>query len=237
MYLRYGGYTHAANEATVSIDRENLRNEADQWYAIRETWNITGQLIATPLALLSIAIDQLLVAYEIPFQDLDLLLNDGLTPSSHFLRNAGSISGVQVIRGPSFPESRGAEYATYRTYNIVVQAEYPVADSGLLNYTETLQFSGGGPLYGHLVLLDDLPQKQVLNANTPYRCVQHGQAVGYATYPLPAPSIWPGALMKAPDIVWTAPRRRGLGYQGWQVEWTYEHEDARALVGLPHLWP
>lgn len=241
MQLKYGSYTHAQGECGISIQQANVRNDGNQVIATRETWQISGMLIGTSAANIDSQVAALIAAYADDGKDLILLLPNG-SQSTHKLLNRNTLGGTHVVQPPSFPEGRGAEGATYRTFALTVEAELPVSGSqfALISFEESLSMSGGGPAYGHLEPLVGAPIKQLLKQQTTYRVTQQGSAVGYRLYPTPPGPIWPGALVRAPDIQRRGPRRHGSGgntdYSHFTTTWVYQFEAAGALVGVPHAW-
>lgn len=177
------------------------------------------------------------MALQVPYLDLVFKDDAGLV-TSEVLKNAGSITGVRVTRGPDFTTTTGPEYCTIRSFSFTAEAEYPINANGLLllNFTESLAFSGGLPLYVHRLAINGPPQKQLVYPQTVYRVTQSGEAVGYTTTPLANPPKWPFALKEAPDIGTRSPERKGQGYQGYSISWTYRFESATPLLGAPSLW-
>ena len=237
MQLSYAGIALAANAATVAISREAVLNMAGVPYEYRERWDVQAQVFGDDQAALKVAINDVVTAFSIQGGDLLLYHNDGTTLSSHTLVNAATLSGVRVVSGPSFPQGQGAEYATYRTFNVALEAEFPATlFDGLIEFEETLAFEGGGPLFTHLQPVNGPPQKQLLAEFTPFRAMQDGHAVGYLSWPLPSLPIWPGALVRAGSPRRTSPRKRPGGFTHFPVQWRYEFESVLPLLGDPHVW-
>ncbi len=46
MYLKYGSYHHADNEASVAISKDGLFARGGMSYGVRERWTISGRLQA-----------------------------------------------------------------------------------------------------------------------------------------------------------------------------------------------
>jgi hypothetical protein len=241
MYLKYGSYQHAANEASVVISKDTVFSEAGTARGLRERWNIQGRLQADDQAALTAAIGALEAAYAVQAQDVGFYVDDG-QPTSHRIESAATLGGVRVISPPSFPQGQGAEYSTFRTYSIVLEAEWLDTQAGLLSWHESIRFSGGGPQFGHLEPINGQPVKQLLKQATTYRAVQSGEAVGYLAYPVPALPIWPQAEhVNRREIHFDLPRRSGppghATYTQFKVRWSYVFEDAGPLLGLPTAWP
>lgn len=239
MYLKYGSYSHAANEAEIGITRTPLFNDGGQQWGCKETWRITGLLLGTSASDINTKCAALKAAYIDSGYSLGLYFDDG-TLTNHAMDSNLTRGGLRVIEGVSFPVGDGTEGATQRTYSIVVEGEFPDTTIIGVSWSETLSFEGGGPLYTHLQTLNGLPQKQLLCEATPYRVTQEGEAVGQFNYPLPAGPLWPGALKQAPSIRKRNPRRFGpLGnasYYEFPITWQYVFESATPLGGNPSRW-
>jgi len=241
MYLKYGSYQHAANEASVVISKEGLFSESGAPRGVRERWQIQGRLQAANQASLTAAIEALTNAYAQPAQDVGFYLDDG-QPTSHVLISAATQGGVRIVVPPSFPEGKGAEYSTFRSYVIVLEAETLDSSVGLLQWIEVIQMRGGGPRFGYLQPVNGLPQKQLLQEATTYRATQSGQAVGQFAYPDPAAPLWPLAEhVDQREIRRELPKRSGLPgnavYSQYKISWSYSFEDVAPLTGVPTAWP
>lgn len=242
MYLKYGSYTHDNNEASVTIDRQSILDSAGRIYRESERWLITGQLHAETQAALTTAIQSLEAAYSLQEQDLVFYLDDATTETAHAMRRASAIEGPRVIQRPSFPIGRGAEYSTFRSYQIQVEAVFAGDSSvGLLEFRETLDFEGGGERWVLLETLNGPPQRQTLAQQTGYRVIQSGNALGNLAYPsIPGP-IWAAAEhTDMRRIQRTSPDRKGKGgnitYENFPVSWQYVMEAPTPFSGNPTLW-
>ncbi|MBS0207811.1 MAG: hypothetical protein JSS27_02555 [Planctomycetes bacterium] len=244
MILVYGSYRHALGEAALAITRETVYTAQRTPLGVRERWAVAGVLQAADAAALSTAIDALQTAYATPAQDAVLLFDDGATASSHRLITSNSLGGVQVIQPPQFPSGEGAEYTTWRSYSLVLEAMFPVADAAsvLVSWEETLSFMGGGARWVYLPTLSGPPVKQQLQAQSPQRVVQSGRAVGFGGYPSPSAPLFPTNLhQESSSLSYQAPKRVGTGDSAanieYEVRWVYEFESASALSGAPTLSP
>lgn len=241
MYLKYGNYQHAANEASVVISKQQVFSEAGIVRGLRERWDIQGMLEAADQGALTAAIDELSAAYATGAQDVGFYF-DGGQPTSHRIISANTNGGVRVVVPPSFPQGKGAEYSTYRNYTIALEAEWLDPNASLLSWHETIRFQGGGPQFAHLEPINGQPVKQLLKQATTFRATQSGEAVGYLYYPAPALPLWPAAEhIDRREIRYELPRRMGPPgsgtYTQYKVSWSYSFEDAGPLLGLPTGWP
>src|SRR5260370_18125202 len=181
MFLKYGSYTHAQNEPAVQIAKRAVVWAGGYRQAVRETWRIVGVLHAAAPAALTAAIAGLRSAYNVNGLDLGLYLDDQTTLTDHVLSSGASLGGTRVT-ALDFPTGSGAEYSTFRSYSITVEANFPDASNNLLDFSETLSFDGtGGPRVIFLDTLEGLPQPQLAQQRTTYRAREQGRATGRAT--------------------------------------------------------
>ena len=234
MLLRYGSYTHSPGECALVISKQALFSPRGNRRLTRESWQIAGWLHAPNPAALTVAIAALRTAYAQNGQDAGLFLDDAVTPTDHVLLSANTLGGVRVA-ALHFPQGNGAEYSTFRSYRIQLEADFPEAEPLLWDHVETITFLGTGAARRlYLETLDGPPQLQFVSAQTTFRAIQQGRAVGGIAYPnLPAP-LWPAAeLADRRRVTFTAPHRTGPHLSHFAVEWHYTFESAGPLVGFP----
>lgn len=240
MYLKYGNYQHEAGETTLrGIVSESLSSEHGIVYAIRERWDIEGRLqisdqgtAAANQAAMTTAIDALVEAYSQNGRDIGLYTDAGVL-TSHSMKSSATRSGVRVVQPPSFPDGRGAEYSTYRTYTLAVEAEFTPSGGGtLVSWSETISFQGtGGPRWGYLEPINGPPQQQMFSQTSTQWAYQRGRAVNRGDFsPVPSPR-WPtqehGDLR---DIQFEVPADNS----GRRITtWSYVFEAPGGLGGLP----
>ncbi len=239
MQLAYGNFLFDFNSTKIASKMETVYNAGGQPYSSKQSLEVNGYLSGDTQAEIVLAMSALQAALMTPFQDLVFFQDNGQI-SATYLRNQGSITGVRITEGPNYPTTEKSEYVNQRYFEFKAEAEYPLPNTGglLLSFTESLTFEGGGPIYAFRNALNGPPQKQMVWPATPYKVVQRGSAVGYKKYPtwaVPA-AKFPFALMKAPKIDEKTPERKGKGFQGYELTWEYEFEDANPLVGTPTLW-
>lgn len=241
MYIRYGNYTHAQNEATVAIQRTSILAPNGIIRGYKEVWNISGMLQAANQSLLTSAILTLKSAYAVHGHHLGLYFDNG-TPANHALPSLGSAGGTRVTTPPSFPVGEGAEYSTFRTYTVQVEAEYYDPAVQLLEWAEAISWSGGGPLDLHLQPINGKPIKQRVAEATPFQASIDGEAIGAFTWPNPPAPLWPFAWIQPRSRI-TRGKPKRLGQAGrsyftdFVTSWHYEFESADPLIGNPRLSP
>jgi hypothetical protein len=239
MILRYGSYNSDSNECSVVISRDAVMNDAGQPYALRHTWNINGTIFGDDTSAVVTALLALERAFAVWGLDLSLLDSSGNV--CHSMPSTGSLTGVKIIRPPSYPQGDGAELSTFRNYEIIATCDYPYGlgqvTNPLKSFVETLAFSGGGPRRMVVECAAGPPQPQVLNQFTAFRATQTGSAVGMFGYPPIPPPIFPAALVENGQPTFTGGQLRGGVYVDFGVSWNYRFESASPLAGFPNQWP
>lgn len=170
----------------------------------------------------------------------DLVLYVGGLQSAHVLRSSASLGGVRIAARMSYPEGKGAEHVTYRTYVVEFSALVPTgsgAGGGVLSFEETLTFEGGGTVYGHIETLTGKPVKQTLRKQSLYKAVQEGRIVGANGYPNIPPPIFPNALVKSPMIAKSSARPVEGHRLEYPFSYRYEFESVTTLDGVPNQRP
>ncbi len=239
MYLKYGNYSHPIAEADVVITRSPVRNEGGMVVGAKHVWQIHGFLQAANQTALTAAILALEVAYDTDALDIGLFLDDN-TPTAHILLSADCKGGTKTSP-VTYKEGKGAEYSTYRSYEITVEGETFNDEVNLMAFHESLTFGGGGPLDVFLQPINGLPIKQRVASNTPFTVIQDGMAIGRFGYPDPMNPIWPAAEHRnRRRLIKATPKRFGpVGapeFWDFQINWHYEFESVLALNGEPNVW-
>lgn len=246
MVLAYGPFRHPVGQPKVSFVADAIKNEGEVVVAYAARVDIAGMVIGVgsdPQQSIGQQIQQIQQAYATPNKDVVLYLSDGATPSQNVLRVSDTLGGIRVVRSPSFPEGGGAEYATYRTFTVGLEAELPaVGATALWSFRESLTFQGGGrvwdisqPIFGDGI-------EQTVKQKSPYTAIQTGEAVGYRDY---WSKMWPGPLWPANEQeflreeLMDGPRRIGTAYKLFPTRWTYRFKSVQRLKGTatPNLWP
>lgn len=238
MLLKYGTYAFNASACKVTTEAEMVYNQGGQPLAVRRRLHVDGYMDGDDQATITTNLAALDAALKVPYLDLILYGDDGTTESAIQLKNAGSITGVQIRQAMSLPVADGAMYVTTEKFVFSAEAEYPLAGtSGLLrSWVETLSLSGGGQLRDVFPCTNAPPQEQQLWPAMPYEAQQSGVIVGYRAYPTAPAPIFPAALTKAGSFSRKGPKRMGNGFQEYPLEYAYSFKSASPLVGLPNAW-
>src|SRR4029079_17459158 len=103
--------------------------------------HVTGIKHAASQAALTTALGDLRAAYNVNGRDVGLYLDDGVTLTDHALPSGAALGGVRVT-GLAFPRGDGAEYSTFRTYRLTLEADFPDSAGKLLQCEQSLYFEG-----------------------------------------------------------------------------------------------
>lgn len=239
MYLKYGNFQHALNDAAVIIGSDVVRNA--QGVAEKEVkrWDIAGELYGTPSELDTL-IPLLEAAYASDGYDARILHDNG-SPSAHALINSQTMERVKVVQRPNFPKGDGAEYANCRSYRIALQAEFPITISpgtgGKIGSQEILEIIGdGGPQVIVTEYLNGPAQPQQVRQFTKVQVTQSGTATGYGGFPTPSPPLYPDALQRNRKRLSYKPPAKRVGFvdaknQIFEISWSYYFELTSAVNG------
>jgi hypothetical protein len=214
MYVKYGDYQHADNEASVIFTAQALRSPWRGYrYAMRYVMEIMGELSCNhPTKTLSQQTEDLIAGYAQDGKTLGVYNSNG-TPTKHFLDS----TRADLIDGPNiemrrWPKSDEGEFASHRTYHIVATAEYYAPDDrdfwpGMVKYQERMLYKGQPPVQvgavtiGRRVFLYDIggnEHQQVVASNYSLILIQSGEALGYAGWVFPLDPVEPFRLH--PDL-------------------------------------
>ena len=236
LILKYGSFAHEQNDAAIAISRRGNYSGRGNLEYVRETWSIRGFLQAASQSALTTAINSMKAAYNSNGYDVGLYLDDGTTLTSHYMTSSQARGGVRVV-ALDFPEGEGAEYSTFRSYSITLEADFFNTTDFLLEYNETISFKGtGGPRRVFLETLDGIPQEQIGARFTTYKAMQRGSSIAFGNWPNFPPPIWPAAeLLDQREVNIHTPTKVDEQYFGYGIDWSYTFESTSPLQGRPTL--
>lgn len=236
LYFRYGSYTHPAGEVLISSITRSVAEYSPRGEPIvsRLSWTIEGILQGDDAADVSRRLVALERAYEQHNQVAGLYFVGGGS-TAHVMSPAGSLGGVRSS-GVSYPKGDGAEYTTYRTYSVTLEADYPFDGLTLLEFQESVTFTGtGGKKTVFLPVLNGEPEKQTVLQRTTCKATQSGSAVGFKSYPPVPDRLWPAdEIEEARSIARTSPMNLLGDKRNFGITWSYSYESAKPLTGLPN---
>lgn len=123
--------------------------------------------------------------------DVGLTLNDGTTPSEHWLDGSNSQGGIRLVNFQWLP-CIGTQYATRRNFQLVVEADYLAdAANNLIQFEETIRRVGtGGPVFIYQPVLVGPWRKVTIHTQSTYVLVQSGANIGYESLEPPASPLF-----------------------------------------------
>jgi hypothetical protein len=235
---QYGSYTFAQNEISTIFRQEYVRDSRNFRRYIRKTIEINGKLHASSADALTTAMNTLDSAFSVDGRDFTLF-TDGGTATHHRLLTGAAIGGVRVMRGPSYEPGDGGEYTTYRSYNIMLEADYLVPNApNVMEFEESVTVIGsGGPrIVWRPVLVGDA-KPQLTTQKTLSKTVQSGTAMGHGTWPFPPNPLWPEfELAEERNLVRHAPKRNLSSLIDYRISWSYAFtRGSSQLIANPTL--
>lgn len=209
MYFKYGSHQHAENEVDLTqLTITRQYSPRNRLFFKRHTLSLMGHLIASTQADIKTAIQALEAAYRYdlvaPGDGNAGLYHDSGLKSAHFLTTSQSINGIRVL-SHSFPKEDAGEYATGRSYSIVLQADFMTDwEDTIYDFEERITFKGGcGPSWELIPTAFGGPVLRVNAAITPQIIVQEGSATGIQAHPLPAGPLLPENYEHNDQRVWS----------------------------------
>lgn len=200
MYVQYGEYQHPADEVNlVNYEVIPRYSERRRRVSFRFRVHVMGEILVTDglttaaqvQSDLDTKINALVNAYAENDKYWGLYHDDG-TVTRHRLNNAdaAALTPVQVSYR-SWPRGKPEEYATQRTFHIILEQEVKSAESQILAYSESVVFDGDtGPYYRWYQLPNGLATYQLVHGNTIQVIRQFGRCVMF--------EAWPDAYIGAP---------------------------------------
>jgi hypothetical protein len=234
--VKYGNYSHADYEATIQIQKENLRSESGLVIAQIQRWTITGKLQADSFSALSTAIRNLEAAYDRENQDIGLYTTAGVATAHRVI--ASSADYVRVVSPPSFPVGDGGQYVEWRDYSIGLEIRIPspiAAGSDLESWTETIEVIGdGGPIERYVPVVAGPWPRQTIHAASIVTMTQSGTAKGREFYPIPPNPVAPGQIVRPDGIKFSRTGPSSLSPpRGYSITWAYRMELPAPLRAFP----
>lgn len=235
LILKYGTYAHEEGEVEVVVTKEKQYAQTGQQTGYIERWNIRGVIHGTSNTDVTTELNALENAYTTNGKNLILYQSDGSTATAHALTSNNTASGVR-IKSIKYPVGGGAEYSTFRTYEIEAEAESILQNADFDTWSETISIRGGGPRFVYLQTLIGQPQKQLVAQSTPYFGTQSGTAVGLLRYPrFPAPMFPAHEHVDQRVQTKVSPMVQPNTPTRYEIQWSYEFESASPLFGVPGI--
>ncbi len=165
--------------------------------------------------------------------DVGLTLNDGSSPSEHWLDNSASEGGIRCVNFQWAP-CIGNEYVVRRKFMLVCEADFKVSGvPNLLNVEESIRLVGtGDEIFVYQPVLNGPWRKVVTNSQSTRMVVQTGTKTGYE-YVEPANSpLFPDEHKERRNIdqnygTWVNGKKRNF-----VRTWAYYYE-SNNVFGIP----
>lgn len=243
MQLRLSnGYRHDDNEVAITaITRQSEQNGGGITSCIKTSWQLEGILQGSTQAELTQKMLILEAAYRNQGFSAVFFDNSG-APTAHSLGGPASRNGCTTVSGVNWIMRNGAEYSTFRSYSLVIEAESDNRFVDIWNFSESISRVGNtGPRTVWKHNLNDVPQKQLTWLRTTQRVIQRGQIVGMFRYVAPPPPMWPQAMLNdVEELTYGSPKRFGpIGrpyHREFPTEYAYYFESNVPLFGFPTKW-
>jgi hypothetical protein len=229
MYLKYGSYTHALDEASVVIQKTPRFSKSGSMTGYDEVWRISGKIHGTDVSDLTTKLTELERAYSSTNQNA-YLLTDALGTTAHSIISSETASGVKVTSF-GYPQGDGAEYVNFRTYEIILEAKKDASESNnggdkgnTISFSQQISISGtGGPQFVVRTPRYGPPILQQVSRASPITISQSGNALGYKYYPNPEPPLYPQYLMPESHTVSRQSPQEDTkeGKRNFPINWSY----------------
>lgn len=246
MKFGYGGFRGETGEfALRTFTTTGKRGENKLLESVTRTLAVEFVIVRDGQAAITSRFSQIENSIRFDGRDVGFYLDSG-APSSIFIRNANSTSGVYITEFPGVvPEE--ADYATHLKGQCAFAADFsPVLFGGgsggggnqnqLSGFEETVQIQGdGGPRYGIAESDTGKPSRWQLTDYTPCFATQAGRAtfiVERPTWPNPTQPYWPRLLNHEARSVQRSLREAGGQYE-CTTSWNYTFEGTEPFTGSP----
>lgn len=235
LHFRYGSYRHEEADVTISSF-----GSAVQWTArgqpqlVRKSMAISGVIFADTVSALTDKLRALETAYAKQYQNAGLYDETG-TATAHVLTTGNSLGGVRSS-GVTYPTGDGAEYTTYRSYSVTLEADYFVNGVTILDFNETLTFNGTcGPRKIIIECLTGEAVEQTVNQKTKMTATQSGSSIGWLSMPSPPQPLWPGNEIVESRSITNGSAKWVNGQRvEFPISWSYSFQSTTPLTGTPH---
>lgn len=246
--IEYGTFTFTQDEPSLTVEKTVEYSESSAQERERARISFNGKVQGSTTEGVVAQVDALLgAAYGV---DQNLLVKNGTAVISHMSYYSGSCLKGPRCTGISFPEATGAELAAggVRTYRLEFEAITEKASptyGNVVNFRETLSFSGGSALYQVLDTIEGTAEVWQVTTQSAWRATQEGEATGRTSHPTPVAAIWPtyrvdnnGAERDSPTMVECNTDGTAATKRMYRTRWRYEYAASSNVFsgGTPHDW-
>lgn len=218
----YGQYSFQVNGVEFTTRTQVSETAGGRPYKYKTILNGKGQLLAIGSQPLSALQLQLETAFGQVGGNFLLYDDNNALTSIRLLSTGAEYPGV-VVTDFSFPESRGGELVTGRTFQFSAEATYPSsgAAGAILDYTESVsQVGNGGSQVSWQNAFNGPPVPVRTFPFSIVQVVQQGSATGYLAYPTPPLPVLPVAYQQnqLQSVERKTPKPNGTEYT---INWKY----------------
>jgi hypothetical protein len=244
MYMKFGNYTHAINDAGVSIESQPLLDASGTMFGSTETWTINWRIRNTTQDAknLDSPVQALINAYSQDATYAAILHDDG-TPTVHVLQAGSGASGpIRVSKPPSFMKFQNGEMVTYRSGTVQITATKLVSNSDFIvvEFSENLDIQKSGEVYKPLVPNTGEAIIQRTATNQPSTVTQSGTVTYLGTYGEPPDPLFTLPQSEPLKLSYGSPQKIGTGlfadHIKFPLKYTYKWIWPSDLQGLPTRW-
>jgi hypothetical protein len=227
--LWVGNYAFPANACACTMARRvSALSDSGRPLRYVQTFGVQGTLFGAGQAVLAALENGLRAQLAIEYQDIVLKTDAGLA-SGLFIPSRQSLSGVRILDGPNFMESRGSEYVTTRKFSFTAEAEFMQAgtETALVSFQETMSVTGnGGPVRRWRIPVNAKMIRQTVSPYSVIRYQHAGTAVGHFGQPIPPEPFFGRDLLvnEQENKATEHPKPLGNSFVNWPVRWNYAGE-------------
>ena len=185
MYFKYGSYTHDTGEVNVASVTKHTKFSLRQKSMVKTLRMVLqGDFCAGSQSAIESKIDEIYDAYKYHNKDCGLYMDDG-TLTSHHIDTSKTMGGVRVV-SVDFPTGGPGEFATGRSYRIVLEADIVALEDQTISYTETITTIGApGSIWVYIPQRAYQPARQELVSVALQDIIQSGESLGFNGYVVP----------------------------------------------------
>lgn len=245
MYAKYGNYRFDDDSVALNYTCAAKLDSGGVPYAYMPRYKLRGEVriddtgtVAGNQAAMTTKLRELEAAFSQQFKDFGFYDNSGRL-TAHRLLNSETLGGVKVLTRIEYPDSTGAEYSTYRTFEVTLGGDVAITASNpntIVNWAEVVEYQGtGGPRRVWTEFVEGDPQNDIVCQRTTIKCVQRGTARAIGAYPRPTP-LYPLEVEHEDLRIWSpgTPEFMGNGVNAYYpASWAYFFEFANPQFQNP----
>jgi hypothetical protein len=241
--IRYNGFLSDAGECSCTRRRTAVMGSNYLQYGWDYTAEITGESILSGPSAIPAKVAALDAAFSTSGYDLIVYNDDAATVLF-------TLPKVQIQGGVDFPNAgagaqQGSEWVNKLTWGVTLTGRYALPQinpATILSFTESIEYSGGGPKRVFVEQRNGPPILQIPTAQTVYQAVQEGSMIGinklYLKPPLPLfGTPWENPVLRPATLQPSQVQGTPFFLPQYQITWRYLFKSAAPLVQkFPAYW-